>query len=114
LPAPLPLEKICYVAGYSSCRRERGVYSEPNGQFKMTDDLRGFQSDADYSRSLIFPFLLNPAHLQRSNSDIRYRNNMQKHNDRYHPPNNQIRLKPYDGPGGSGGGGDGGPVLVLN
>ena len=76
----------------------------------MTDDLRGFQSDVDYSPSFFFPFIPNPNHFQRSNSDVRYRGNMQKHNERYHPPNNQIRLKPYDGPGGGGGGIDGPPL----
>ncbi len=64
---------------YNTSRREKGVYSQPNGQFKITDDNTGFQSDVDYNKTLIFPVIPNPRHNTHDNSDIRKAVHLQRH-----------------------------------
>jgi len=73
---------------FTISRREGGYYDQPNGQFKMTADLKRFQSDVDYNRVLIRQFgiptpLPNPAHNTKSNSDIRHGGHVGRHVGRY-------------------------------
>lgn len=71
-------------APYTTSRRERGYYEEPNGQFKLPDDLRSFQSDVDYNKLLlnkgfIKTLIPNPDHNKSSNSDIRHGKHLERH-----------------------------------
>lgn len=71
---------------YVTSRREEDVYGQPNGQFKLTSDRRGFQSDVDYNRLLIKgTFFPNPAHNRSSNSDVRHDGHLERHTGEYGP-----------------------------
>lgn len=76
---------------YTTSRRHRGYYDEPNGQFKLTagSDPSEFQSDVDYNSLFVkvgfFPTPKpNAAHTEEVNgmsynSDIRFRNYLERH-----------------------------------
>ena len=75
---------------YEMSKRERGYYDQPNGQFKLTGDLKRFQSDVDYNRLLVKKFGIptvfpNPAHNSHGNSDIRHGNQLERHVEWYGP-----------------------------
>jgi hypothetical protein len=69
---------------YNTSRREKSIYGEPSGQFKITDDNKGFQSDVDYNRLFYKPLgipspIPNFAHNTHDNSDIRKSVHLQRH-----------------------------------